>query len=44
MKSIRIKKYGGSDVVEVNKTAAVPSISSGKVLVSVKASGVNPSD
>ena len=23
MKSIQIKKYGGSDVVEVNKTASV---------------------
>jgi alcohol dehydrogenase len=44
MKSIEIKKYGGSDVVEVNKTASVPSISSGKILVNVKASGVNPSD
>jgi NADPH:quinone reductase-like Zn-dependent oxidoreductase len=44
MKSIQIKKYGGSDVVEVNKTASVPSISSGKILVNVKASGVNPSD
>jgi alcohol dehydrogenase len=44
MKSIEIKKYGGSDVVEVNKTALVPSISSGKILVNVKASGVNPSD
>jgi alcohol dehydrogenase len=31
-------------VVEVNKTASVPSISSGKILVNVKASGVNPSD
>jgi alcohol dehydrogenase len=44
MKSIQIKKYGGSDVVEVNKTASVSSISSGKILVNVKASGVNPSD
>jgi alcohol dehydrogenase len=44
MKSIQIKKYGGSDVVEVYKTASVPSISSGKILVNVKASGVNPSD
>jgi alcohol dehydrogenase len=44
MKSIQINKYGGSDVVEVNKTASVPSISSGKILVNVKASGVNPSD
>lgn len=31
-------------MVEVNKTASVPSISSGKILVNVKASGVNPSD
>jgi alcohol dehydrogenase len=44
MKSIQIKKYGGSDVVEVNKRALVPSISSGKIRVNVKASGVNPSD
>jgi alcohol dehydrogenase len=42
MKAIQIKKYGGSDVVEVNETAPVPSISSGKILVNVKASGVNP--
>src|ERR687897_2621159 len=44
MKSIQIKKYGGNEVVEVNKKASVPSISSGKVLVNVKASGVNPVD
>jgi len=44
MKSIQIKKYGGNEVVEVNKKASVPSISSGKILVNVKASGVNPVD
>jgi alcohol dehydrogenase len=44
MKAIQIKKYGGSDVVEVNETRPVPSISSGKILVNVKASGVNPVD
>lgn len=44
MKSIQIRKYGGSEVVEVNKKASVPSISSGKILVNVKASGVNPVD
>jgi NADPH:quinone reductase-like Zn-dependent oxidoreductase len=44
MKSIQIKRYGGNDVVEVNKTASVPNITSGKVLVNVKASGVNPVD
>ena len=35
MKSIQITRYGGNDVVEVNKTASVPSISSGKVLVNI---------
>ena len=44
MRSIQIKKYGGSEVVEVNKRASVPSISSGKILVNVKAAGVNPVD
>src|SRR5918994_1612408 len=44
MKSIQIKKYGGNEVVEVNKKASIPSISSGKILVNVKASGVNPVD
>ena len=44
MKSIQISGYGGYDVVEVKKTASVPNISSGKVLVNVKASGVNPVD
>ena len=44
MKSIQIKKYGGNEVVEVNKKVSVPSISSGKILVNVKASGVNPVD
>ena len=44
MKSIQIREYGGYDVVEVKKKASVPSISSGKVLVNVKASGVNPVD
>jgi alcohol dehydrogenase len=44
MKSIQIRGYGGYDVVEVKKTASLPNISSGKVLVNVKASGVNPVD
>ena len=44
MKAIQIKKYGSSDVVEVNETASVPSVSSGKIFVIVKASGVNPVD
>ena len=44
MKSIQIKRYGNNDVVEVNDTASVPTVSTGKVLVNVKASGVNPVD
>jgi alcohol dehydrogenase len=44
MKAIQIKKYGNNDVVEVNETASAPSLSSGKILVDIKASGVNPVD
>ena len=44
MKAIQIKKYGSNDVVEVNETAPAPSLSSGKILVNIKASGVNPVD
>jgi alcohol dehydrogenase len=44
MKSIQISRYGGSDVIEVNNAASVPNPSSGKILVNVKAAGVNPAD
>ncbi len=44
MKSVQIKRYGSSDVVEINETVSVPSLSTGKILVNVKASGVNPID
>jgi alcohol dehydrogenase len=44
MKSVQIKRYGNSDVVEVNNTASAPTVSTGKILVNVKASGVNPVD
>ena len=44
MKSIQIKRYGNSDVVEVNDNASIPSVSAEKILVNVKASGVNPAD
>ena len=44
MKAIQIKKYGSNDVVEVNETASAPNLSSGKILVDIKASGVNPVD
>lgn len=44
MKSIQIKRFGGSDVVEVNDNTSIPTVSVGKILVNVKASGVNPAD
>ena len=45
MKSAQIKSYGGSEVVEINQgTPALNDPSAGKVLVDVKAAGVNPAD
>jgi alcohol dehydrogenase len=45
MKSAQIKRYGGSEVVEINQsTPALISPSAGKVLVSIKAAAVNPAD
>ncbi|MFL6393834.1 MAG: NADP-dependent oxidoreductase [Nitrososphaeraceae archaeon] len=44
MKSAQINKYGSSEVIEINQNTPEPSLSSGKVLVSVKAASVNPAD
>jgi NADPH:quinone reductase-like Zn-dependent oxidoreductase len=44
MKSVQIKKYGSSEVIEINQSAPEPIVSVGKVLVIVKAAGVNPID
>src|SRR5215210_5092768 len=45
MKSAQIKRYGGSEVVQINQSIPAPSNpSAGKVLVIVKAAGVNPVD
>ena len=44
MKSAQIKNYGGSEVVEINQSAPEPIVSPGKVLVIIKAAGVNPVD
>lgn len=44
MKSAQINKYGGSEVIEINQTTSEPTVSSGKVLVMIKAAGVNPID
>ncbi|MCZ7356710.1 MAG: NADP-dependent oxidoreductase [Candidatus Methanoperedens sp.] len=44
MKAAQIKKYGGSEVVEINKNAPKPTVSRGQLLVEVYAAGVNPVD
>ena len=45
MKAAQIKTYGDSEVLEINPSAPSPNDpSEGKVLVSVRAAGVNPSD
>jgi NADPH:quinone reductase-like Zn-dependent oxidoreductase len=45
MKAAQIRSYGDSEVVEINQSAPLPNDQSeGKVLLSVKAAGVNPSD
>ena len=44
MKAVQINRYGGSEVIEINKSIPEPAVSAGKVLVSVKAASVNPAD
>jgi len=45
MKSAQIKSYGGSEVVEINQSTPSPNDpSAGKVLVRIKAAGLNPAD
>jgi alcohol dehydrogenase len=44
MKSAQIKKYGSSEVIEINQSTSEPIVSSGKVLVIIKAAGINPAD
>ena len=45
MKSAQIKRYGGSEAVEINQSTPAPNDpSAGKVLVRVNAAGVNPAD
>jgi alcohol dehydrogenase len=44
MKSAQINRYGGSEVIEINQNTPEPTLSSGKVLVSINSAGVNPAD
>lgn len=45
MKSAQIRKYGGSEVVEITDNTSIPNVpAAGKVLVIIKAAGVNPVD
>ena len=45
MKSAQIERYGGSEVVQINKSTPAPNDPSvGKVLVNIRAAGVNPAD
>jgi alcohol dehydrogenase len=44
MKSAQINEYGGSEVIKINESTSEPTVSPGKVLVTIKASGVNPAD
>jgi alcohol dehydrogenase len=44
MKSAQINKYGSSEVVQINQSTPEPTVSPGKVLVTIKAAGVNPAD
>jgi alcohol dehydrogenase len=44
LKSAQINKYGSSDVIEIKESTLEPSVSPGKVLVAIKAAGVNPVD
>jgi NADPH:quinone reductase-like Zn-dependent oxidoreductase len=44
MKSVQINEYGGSEIIKINQSTSEPTASSGKVLVTIKAAGVNPAD
>ncbi len=43
MKSAQINEYGGTEVIKINETSE-PTVSSGQVLITIKAASVNPAD
>jgi NADPH:quinone reductase-like Zn-dependent oxidoreductase len=44
MRSAQFKRYGGSDVIEINQTTPTPDLTAASVLVEIKAAGANPID
>jgi alcohol dehydrogenase len=44
MKSVQINRYGSSEAIEINQNTPSPKLSPGKVLVDIKAAGINPVD
>jgi alcohol dehydrogenase len=44
MRSAQINEYGGSEVIKISQSTSEPTVTSGKVLVTIKAAGVNPAD
>ncbi len=44
MKAAQINKYGGSEVIEINKKTPKPVLSAGNVLIEAYAAGINPVD
>ncbi len=44
MKAVQIRKYGGSDVIEINKNLPIPIVTPIVVLVEIYTAGVNPVD
>ena len=44
MKSAQIKRYGSSEVIEINQMTSTPNLAAGKILVVVKVAGINPID
>jgi NADPH:quinone reductase-like Zn-dependent oxidoreductase len=44
MKSAQVKRYGSSEVIEINQMTPTPNLAAGKVLVVVKVAGINPID